>query len=83
LNAAFAMAILDLISHVHLPTTLLQIINCCVFDFLTLYLYVTHTTSMPQLKIKMSLFHCFKGDIKETKFTKLVKDAGKKVMIFC
>jgi len=22
----------------------------CVFDFLTLYLYVTHTTGMPQLK---------------------------------
>ena len=25
--------------------------TCCVFDFLTVYLYVTHTTGMRQLKM--------------------------------
>ena len=37
--------------HVVRSTTLLQITTCCVFDFLTLYLYVTHKTGMPQLKM--------------------------------
>ena len=42
--------------HVVLLTTLLQIINCCVLDFLTLHLYVTHITGMAQLKINRLVF---------------------------
>jgi len=36
--------------HVVQLTTLLQITTWLCFDFLTLYLYVTHKTGMPQLK---------------------------------
>ena len=31
----------------NIKKTLLHIQTCCVFDFLTLHLYVTHTTGMP------------------------------------